>query len=86
MQENYYFFAILIKIRVPLFPCGMKGTKNFWNMQEKFANFSKLFDIAKKNTQFSWVMVPEWTLKSVAEGAFVMSAERCWRSVSVMKI
>ena len=23
------FFAILIKKRVPLFPCGMKGTKNF---------------------------------------------------------
>ena len=24
---------ILIKIRVPLFPRGMKGTKNFWNVQ-----------------------------------------------------
>ncbi len=48
MQENYYFFAILIKNRVPLFPRGMKGTKIFWITQEKkqrplayYAKFSK---------------------------------------------
>ena len=32
---------ILIKIRVPLFPCGMKGTKNFWNVQIYLQFFHK---------------------------------------------
>ena len=37
---------ILIKIRVPLFPCGMKGTKNFWSVQIFLQHFNKMRALA----------------------------------------
>ena len=45
---------ILIKIRVPLFPRGMKVTKNFWNVQiiknKIIQNYTKLFWNARRAT------------------------------------